>query len=99
MTSRAKLILGKIAVGVYLVSALLAVAFTVSLARSPGGPASQGYAAIFVLLLIVASAAIGTIAAVGSWKEKKKIVYVGAVAWPLPIVFSVVVMRALFFTS
>jgi hypothetical protein len=97
MTSGAKLILGKIAIGVYLVSALLAIAFTVSLAQFPGGPVSQGYAVIFVLLLIIAFTAVVTIAAVGGWKEKKKIVYIGSVAWPLPILFSAAVVRALFF--
>ena len=98
MKPRTKLILGNVATGVYLASALLAAVFTISLASFEGGPASMGYAAIFVLLFVVAAGSVTGIAAAGCWGDRKKAVFIAAVAWPFPIVFSAAVARALFFT-
>jgi membrane-associated phospholipid phosphatase len=97
MNSDTKTILGKVATVLYLTSAVMAVVCTISLASFPGGPASMGYAAMFVLLLVLALLAVVTIAAVGRLKEKRKIVLIGAIAWPLPIIFSAAVLRALYF--
>jgi len=58
-------------------------------------PAAIGYAIGFLFVLACASAAIVVIVAVGAWKEKRKIVYLGAAAWPLPIYFSALIVRAM----
>ena len=79
-----------------MICALLAVAFTISLASFPGGPASMGYAAIFSLLIATASVAVLSIAALGCWRQKRKFVYFGAIAWPLPLIFTAFVAHALF---
>ncbi len=96
MTARTKRILSNLAIGVYVVSALLAVTFTISLASFPGGPASMGYAAIFLLLIPAASVAVLSIGVLGCWRETRKFVYFGAIAWPLPLVFTAFVAHALF---
>ena len=96
MKTRAKSIIGRLATWAYVVCAVLAVAFTISYFRSEGGPQVMGYALVFIFLFFCAVCAIGSIAATGAWKEKKMIVYVGALAWPLPIYLSALVVRAMF---
>jgi hypothetical protein len=95
MKTQAKSIIGHLAAWAYVVCAILAVAFTVSYFRSEGGPQVMGYAVVFIFLFFCAVCAIGSIAASGAWKEKKKIVFVGALAWPLPIYLSALVVRAM----
>lgn len=96
MKTQAKSTIGRLATWAYITSAVLALILTVSYFRSEGGPVVMGYAVIFICLLVFALCAVGSIAAVGAWKEKKKIVYVGALAWPLPIYLSALVVRAMF---
>lgn len=95
MNAPAKLIIGRVAAWTYIVSAVLAVVFTISFFDFPGGPATMGYAVVFLFLLACAVGAVASIAAVGAWKEKKKIVFVGALAWPLPIYYSTLIVRAI----
>ncbi len=95
MSSPAKLIISRIATWAYILCAVLAGAFTVSFLGFPGGPAAMGYAVVFLFLLVCALGAVVCIAAAGAWKERKKVVLICALAWPLPIYFSALFLRAM----
>jgi len=96
MKTQAKSIIGRLATWAYVVCAVL-LSLSPSVTFAPRvAPQVMGYAAVFILLFFCAVCAVGSIAATGAWKEKKKIVYLGALAWPLPIYLSALVVRAMF---
>jgi small-conductance mechanosensitive channel len=96
MTTRAKSIIARLATWAYVLCAALSVVFTISYFRSDGGPQVIGYAVVFLLLFLCAVCAVGCIAVAGAWKDNTKIVCFGALAWPIPIYLSALVIRAMF---